>query len=76
MVSGPSMLPTFNVAGDWLLIDMMMYQYTPAMGDVLVLESPLEPEKYIVKRVLATAGDDIFKDPTVNGERITVKIQY
>lgn len=76
-VSGPSMLPTLH-DGDVLYVNKFMY--TPEKGDVVIIdmESRIEegnPERYHVKRVIATEGDTLFIDEAtgdvyVNGKKI------
>lgn len=69
-VSGTSMIPTLYDK-DELLISRLFY--TPKKGDVVIVKDPMEPEKNLVKRVIATEGDSFKIDfennlVYVNGE--------
>ncbi|KAJ3305087.1 hypothetical protein HDV03_002014 [Kappamyces sp. JEL0829] len=62
---GPSMLPTFNVAGDIVLVDMFAWKYRGIpWGSIIVFTSPENPEKRVTKRVIGLPGDTILVDPT------------
>ena len=57
---GPSMIPTFEESGDYLLIDNFSYKvlkkpYKP--GDVVICICPYDATKSVCKRITATAGD-------------------
>nr|WP_257149609.1 signal peptidase I [Bacillus thuringiensis] len=56
LVSGPSMIPSFQNK-DYLITDKLSYHFTaPKHGDVVIVK--LENEnKYIIKRVIGTPGD-------------------
>lgn len=63
-VKGPSMLPTLR-DGDILYVNKFMY--TPEKGDVVIVDmesriGPDNPERYHVKRVIATEGDTLYID--------------
>jgi len=55
LVPTNSMLPTFQ-ASDYIFT-MNAPQYD--LGDVVVLDDPLEPGAYVVKRIVALAGDTV-----------------
>lgn len=76
-VPTPSMEPTILV-GDRLLVDKFTVRnglfpglpgvpaYTPRRQDIIVCKSPLEPEIFLVKRVIGMPGDTLeIRDKTV-----------
>lgn len=69
VVSGASMVPTFG-SGDYLIIDEVSYRFEPPKrGDVVVFRFPLEPKKFLIKRVAGLPGETI----EIAGDIITVK---
>mmetsp|Transcript_24199 Transcript_24199/g.22004 ORF Transcript_24199/g.22004 Transcript_24199/m.22004 type:complete len:178 (+) Transcript_24199:43-576(+) len=59
---GPSMLPTINESGDFVLIDRFSYDVLGKeykKGDVIVSLSPYDRHKSICKRIVAVEGDII-----------------
>ncbi|CAB4379105.1 mitochondrial inner membrane protease subunit 1 [Rhizophagus irregularis] len=66
MCIGPSMLPTFNMIGDIVVLE----HFSPKLkrleiGDVVVCISPTNPWRAVCKRILGMPGDRICIDPTV-----------
>lgn len=65
---GPSMLPTFEVLGDWLLISR---QYRRGrgieVGDLVTFDSVVEPGERAIKRVLGLEGDYVMRDTPGTG---------
>jgi signal peptidase I len=58
-VDGMSMEPTLE-NNDRLVVNKFAYQIgDPQVGDIVMLYSPLQPEKALVKRVIAQAGDEV-----------------
>ena len=58
-VDGVSMAPTLDNA-DRLFVDMLSYEWTsPRHNDIVALTCPLERQKMVVKRVIATEGDTV-----------------
>ena len=58
-VEGHSMQPTLE-DNDRLIVNKLAYRLgDPRVGDVVMLYSPLEPEKALVKRVIAQPGDRV-----------------
>jgi signal peptidase I len=54
-----SMLPTLE-EGDRVLINRLSYHFrAPAVGDIIVFESPLDSDEDLVKRIVALAGDTV-----------------
>ena len=59
IVSGTSMVPTFQ-SGQYLIIDELTYHFnTPARGDVVVFKYPKNPEQYFIKRVIGLPGETV-----------------
>ncbi|KAI8070423.1 mitochondrial inner membrane peptidase complex catalytic subunit [Gongronella butleri] len=64
---GPSMLPSFNMSGDIVLVDHISPRFKPlAPGDVIVCWSPAIPGRAVLKRIIGMPGDHICKDPTID----------
>jgi len=58
-VDGMSMEPTLE-NNDRLVVNKFAYRIgDPQVGDIVMLYSPLQPEKALVKRVIAQAGDEV-----------------
>jgi signal peptidase I len=58
MPSG-SMMPTLLI-GDYVVVNKAAFRLrAPRRGELVVIEYPSQPEKTLVKRVMATAGDTI-----------------
>jgi signal peptidase I len=56
-VEGRSMQPTLQ-DNDRLIVNKLAYRLgDPQVGDIVMLYSPLEPDKALVKRVIAQPGD-------------------
>jgi signal peptidase I len=54
-----SMKPTLE-EGDRILINRLAYRLgDPSRGDIVVLNSPINPEEDLVKRIVAVAGDRV-----------------
>ncbi|XP_027343871.1 mitochondrial inner membrane protease subunit 1 [Abrus precatorius] len=74
-VEGPSMLPTLNVAGDVVLVDHISPRLgIIAHGDLVLVRSPVNPNRSITKRVVAVEGDTVtYFDPShVDATQIAV----
>ncbi|VFQ88449.1 unnamed protein product [Cuscuta campestris] len=60
LTRGPSMLPTFNLTGDFVLAERLSTQFGKVVpGDVVLVRSPDNPRKIINKRVVGVAGDTV-----------------
>ncbi|KAJ3103977.1 hypothetical protein HDU97_009632 [Phlyctochytrium planicorne] len=66
MCTGPSMLPTFNIGGDLVLVEYLSWKWFRKVdrGEVVVAISPLNPHRAICKRILGLPGDRVLVDPT------------
>ena len=79
LVNGISMYPSFNasfadtaksslIAGDYLIIDAFSYRFLedPQRFDVIVAESPIEPGKHLLKRIIGLPNEQIhFSDTAI-----------
>jgi signal peptidase I len=69
IVSGSSMVPTFE-NGDYLVIDQISYRFhEPARGDVIVFKYPLDPSKYFIKRIIGLPGETV----EIHNNTLTIK---
>lgn len=82
IVSGGSMLPTFN-PGEYLIIDELSYLLRlPARGEVIVFRYPENPKKFFIKRIIALPGETVTVTKTgvhittTNGEKISYPETY
>mmetsp|Transcript_23526 Transcript_23526/g.28982 ORF Transcript_23526/g.28982 Transcript_23526/m.28982 type:complete len:159 (+) Transcript_23526:264-740(+) len=58
MCIGPSMLPTFNCAGDIVVVEHITPRFgTLKVGHVVLANSPTNPKKTICKRIKGFGGD-------------------
>ena len=65
--SGPSMLPTFEVLGEWLLVSKLhRFGRGISVGDVVAYNIPIN-EEVGVKRVLGLPGDYVLMDTPDGG---------
>lgn len=68
IVSGTSMLPTFQDL-NYLIIDRLSYDFEePQRGDVVVFRLPQNTSRDLIKRVIGLPGETIL----VNGNSITI----
>lgn len=77
-VEGGSMAPTFR-PGDTVLTIRRVLRPTVRRGDVVVCRRPAGmpgPDSYLIKRVVAIAGDPVPDDPTKKGETIAAGRVY
>ncbi|GAB1314291.1 Mitochondrial inner membrane protease subunit 1 [Madurella fahalii] len=64
--SGPSMLPTFQVLGEWLLVSKLhRFGRGVSVGDIVAYSIPINDEVG-VKRVLGLPGDYVLMDTPEN----------
>lgn len=66
VVSGASMVPNFD-NGNYLIIDELSYRFeAPKRGEVVVFRFPLEPSKFLIKRIVGLPGETIeIRDDTI-----------
>ena len=56
---GASMLPTFNMIGDFVLLERWTtYTHQLKVGDVVVSVSPTDPSRSVCKRLIGMVGND------------------
>lgn len=59
LVSGDSMFPTFK-NNNYLIVDELSYRFrAPSRGDVIIFRSPVEPSKYLIKRIVGLPGETV-----------------
>ena len=81
LVDGASMYPTFNaspgggaantlISGDYLIIDLFSYLFLrePDRFDVVVFRSPIEPRRYLLKRIIGLPNEQV----ALSGATVTV----
>lgn len=62
LVSGSSMVPTFQ-DGEYLIIDEISYYLTkPARGEVVVFKYPYDRSKYFIKRIIGLPNETVDID--------------
>lgn len=60
LVRGASMLPSLNLAGDAVAVDRVSVRLgRVAPGDIVLMISPEDPRKSVVKRVVGMQGDSV-----------------
>ncbi|KAK3351624.1 peptidase S24/S26A/S26B/S26C, partial [Neurospora tetraspora] len=67
--SGPSMLPTFEVVGEWLVVSRFhKYGNGVNVGDLVVYQIPISTSGELgVKRIMGMPGDYVLVDTPVPG---------
>jgi mitochondrial inner membrane protease subunit 1 len=61
------MLPTLAVDGEVVIEDSISVRLNPdklERGELVVLKSPLDPQRIICKRIIGLPGDTVCVDPT------------
>ncbi len=59
IVSGESMVSTFQ-DGQYLIVDEMTYHFrNPERGEVIIFRYPKDPSKFFIKRVIGIPGDSV-----------------
>jgi inner membrane protease subunit 1 len=60
---GASMVPTFHVTNDWVLISRLYRRgKNIVVGDIITFDSVVEPGERVIKRVLGLEGDYVLRD--------------
>jgi signal peptidase I len=68
LVSGSSMVPTFQ-DGNYVLVDEFTYRiHQPQRGDVVVFHDPQDWSTYFIKRIVGLPGEKVI----INNNEITV----
>ncbi|KAG6594480.1 hypothetical protein SDJN03_11033, partial [Cucurbita argyrosperma subsp. sororia] len=74
---GPSMLPTLNLTGDFILAERISTRFgRVGVGDIVLVRSPENPRKVMAKRLMGMEGDSVtyVVDPKNNDWRETVVV--
>lgn len=74
---GPSMLPTFSLMGDLVLTKRVSTRFGQVgTGDIVLVRSPENPRKVVIKRVKGMEGDSVtyVVDPKNSDARQTVVV--
>ncbi len=75
--SGPSMLPTFSVAGDWLLVAKRFRGGRDVrVGDLVVYRIPVEPSEEAVKRVMGMPGDYVLVNSPEGTSDLMIQVRF
>lgn len=82
VVSGRSMVPTFE-DGQYLIIDELSYRFRePSRGEVIIFKYPLDPSKFFIKRLIGLPGETVSIEngvvsiTEVGGKKITLDQSY
>lgn len=68
IVSGASMVPTFQ-NGQYLIIDELSYRFKePKRGEVIVFRYPKDPSQFFIKRIIGLPGETV----TIAGGTISI----
>lgn len=68
IVSGPSMVPTFQ-DGQYLIVDEISYRIgDPHRGDVVIFKYPGDTSKFFIKRIIGLPGETV----DVKGNEVTI----
>lgn len=68
VVSGESMLPTFN-DGEYLIVDELSYNLgNPHRGDVIIFHYPNDTKRFFIKRIIGMPNEEI----NINGGNVTI----
>ncbi|KAF2282841.1 hypothetical protein GH714_004907 [Hevea brasiliensis] len=74
---GPSMLPTLNLTGDLVLAERISPRIGKVgPGDIVLVQSPVNPRKVVTKRVMGMEGDSVtyVVDPKNSDESDTIVV--
>lgn len=74
---GPSMLPTFNLMGDLVLVERVSTRIGQVgAGDIVLVRSPENPRKVVAKRIKGMEGDSVtyIVDPRNSDARQTIVV--
>ena len=64
IVSGESMVPTFQNA-QYLIVDELTYHFeAPKRGDVIVFRYPKDPSQFFIKRIIGLPGEVVHLSDT------------
>jgi signal peptidase I len=68
IVSGTSMIPTFEDS-EYIIVDQLSYRINePARGDVVIFKYPKDTSKYFIKRIIGLPGELV----TISGTEVKI----
>jgi signal peptidase I len=74
---GPSMLPTFEISDEWLLISKRhRHGRDVTVGDLVVYKIPIFPDSDGIKRVLGLPGDYVMLDTPESGSEAMIQVCF
>lgn len=74
---GPSMLPTFEVRGDTIIVDRWYRRGRGIqVGDVVAFDSVVHPGEKVLKRVIGMEGDYVLRDMPESGNDVMIQVSY
>lgn len=72
---GPSMLPTLEVLGDYVIVDKWYRRGRGIqVGDLVTFESVIDPGEKVLKRVLGMEGDYVLRDTPERGSDVMIQV--
>jgi mitochondrial inner membrane protease subunit 1 len=72
---GASMLPTFEVVGDWVLLSKYYRRGRGVkVGDMVSFDSVVDPEERVIKRILGLEGDFVLRNTPESGNSTMVQV--
>ncbi|KAK5663122.1 hypothetical protein OQA88_6539 [Cercophora sp. LCS_1] len=72
--AGPSMLPTFDILGEWILVSRLhRFGRNVDLGDLVVYSIPVNRESGI-KRILGMPGDYVLIDRPGSGSNTMIQV--
>jgi len=73
--TGPSMLPTFEVLGDFVIVDRWYRRGRGIqVGDLVTFDSVVKPGEKVIKRVLGLEGDYVLRDTPESGSDAMIQV--
>jgi mitochondrial inner membrane protease subunit 1 len=76
-LEGPSMLPTFEVLGDGVIVDRWYRRGRGIqVGDIVTFDSVVHPGEKVLKRVLGMEGDYVLRDTPESGSDVMIQVSY
>jgi mitochondrial inner membrane protease subunit 1 len=79
LVRGASMLPALNLADDVVAVDRVSVRFgRVAPADIVLMISPEDPRKWLVKRVVGMQGDSVtyLVDPGNSDSSRTIVVSW
>lgn len=74
-LEGPSMLPTFEILGDVIIVDRRYRRGRGIkVGDLVSFDSVVHPGEKALKRVLGMEGDYVLRDTPESGSDVMIQV--